>query len=677
MKEKILKAVTCLILFSLVLVVIVPAVSSNSSLDRDEHDDGDDENTSIQKFSVDVDSDLYIPYRRRYNTLKYEGWETRTVDGEEITIATEKAVVRRGSTVLVQGDTEKKVVLSPSKSNMDDLDMSEVEGGWEVDIPEDSTIGKYVLKGESERIDIFVIFDPLQTGLSEEKLKGYAYDEEGTRDEYGYIFTTGYNEYPREGHPPNLVPFGDDHEDRPSMFDFALAGAGNSSDPQESAGRLTRIVAQRNDAKPTGLFNIRDASDILFYGNESPYTKYLFDLDKEGDLTEGEVPDWLREQFEEKNTRLPENAQISRAENKIWIVVDGEKLGGIEEHGEILRIYDKPITYTDLDGDVKEVEGLTLKDAERLAVNGASIHDLESEGKSKIINGWCDEVSFALTALLRSIGIPSRVVSIHPTSEVDQDLMGHFMVEAWFEEPMYESSWEEEGEGGGWYVLDADEWNARWHTADPVFWMPVGETFSSRKNYMRVIDVLFEERWKTRDLYVFGPEDEMFPPTEKVTDAYIGAGEHEPEFGSVTKMMGRGGGDLYKLNIEKPTKISISSDQGTKPSIYVSQEGYPSIPITTQGYPFDEPSEYQGEEVILLPEESDTYYIGIYAPHNGDRQVEGDFGSYTLTVEEADEDELKGEHQRLEDEEKFTQEHMFAIVLMLVWIAAYVGKKKL
>ncbi len=676
------KKIFTLVLFTSIMISgLIPFVSASSTFEENEKGLSEDEIKLIETSEGLNHTRLYVPYRDEYRTLKYEGWETYSDENGEVTVATEKVVVRRGSVLSIRGHTDAEHRLNPSKEDMDELEVNEVEDGWEVEIPEDANIGRYdfeiVEDDWSEEIEIFVIFDPWQLDIPEEKIKGYAYDEDGTRDEYGYILTTSYNVYPQEEHPPNLAPFGDEREDRPSIFELALAGAGNSSDAQESAARLNRIVAQRNDAKPTGLFHLRDASDILFYGEESPYTRYLFDLEKrEENITEGEMPDWLRTQFEEKNVDLPEDAIISRSGDRWWVDVGEERIGEIEVHGEILRIYDGPVTHTNLDGEVKDVEGLTLDDAEKLAMNGVSIHELESQGRSKIINGWCDEVSFALVSLLRSIGIPSRVVSIHPTPEVDRDLMGHFMVEAWFEESIYETSWENDYDGG-WYVLDPDEWNARWHTAEPEFWMPVGEKISSRKNYMRTVDVLFQDRWETLALYTFGPEDKMYPETVDITDAYVDAGEHELEYGSVSKMIGRGGGDLYKINIEEPTKISVGSDAGAEARIYVSEDDYPAIPTATEGYPFEEPPEYEGEEAILLPDDSDTFYVGIYAPQNGDRTVEGNFGYYTLTVEEADEEDIMDEHQRLKDDEEMTREHLYAVVLLIVWVAAYAGKKKL
>ncbi|MEF8874814.1 MAG: transglutaminase domain-containing protein [Candidatus Thermoplasmatota archaeon] len=680
---------------------MIPFVSTASPVEGGEEGLSEREEELIS-FSQDPrDPGIYVPYKDEYRTLKYEGWETFSNNDENITAATERVVIRRGTTLSIKGYTEADHRLYPSKENMDELEVNKVDDGWNVEIFGDATIGKYtfeITEDEwSEELDIYVIYDPEEFGIPEEELKAYAYDESGTRDEYGYIFTTGRTVYPSEDYPSNLHPFGGDFEERPSIFEFALAGAGNSSDPQESAGRLNRIVAQRNDARPKFEPLIRDASDILFYGQDSPsflndnykYT-HIGTIEKvEDELLEGEMPEWLRDRLDDKlEDELSEDAVISKSMGKTWIKEEDKRSYRIEEdqveqNGEtidVLVIFDG-LTQTLLDGESKKVQGMTLEDAEKLAMNGVSIHDLESGEKSKVINGWCDEASFSLVALLRSIGIPSRIVSIHPTEEVDNDLMGHFMVEAWFEESMYDTTWENESNRGDWYVLDADEWNARFPSGmedGPDFWMPMGETFSSRKNYMRVVDLLFKGRWDTRALYAFGPEDEMRPETIDITDAYLDAGEHELEHGSVTKMIGRGGGDLYKIDIQEPTKISIESEAGAEAKIYTSEEGSPAIPTAVKGYPFDkEPSEYEGEEAILLPEDSETHYIGIYAPQNGDRTVEGNFGSYTLSVEEASEEDLKGEHQRLEDDTEMTTEHLYATVLVIIWVAAYVGKKKL
>ncbi|MFW6376141.1 MAG: hypothetical protein ACOCZJ_03165, partial [Thermoplasmatota archaeon] len=237
------------------------------------------------------DPGIYIRYQEEYRTKQYEGWKTYpdNDNDEEITIAMEKVVIRRGSTLSIGGYTDAEYEIDPSKEDMDSLDVNEKENGWEVRISKNSSIGEYrfeISEGDwEESIDIFVIFDPWQLDIPEDKRKQYAYDEKGIRDESGYIFTTQGNILPSKTHIPNLHPFGDDYDDRPSMFEFALAGAGNSSDPQNSAAKLLRIVAQMNDARPQSEPLIRDASDILFYGKESPSIHHSFhvvDLKKEG-----------------------------------------------------------------------------------------------------------------------------------------------------------------------------------------------------------------------------------------------------------------------------------------------------------------------------------------------------------------------------------------------------------
>ncbi|MBS3816047.1 MAG: transglutaminase domain-containing protein [Candidatus Thermoplasmatota archaeon] len=678
------KAFTWAIFFSLILLAVVPALSSSSTAEKSGLKDWEEEQIGSD-IGDPKDPGLYVRYDEGYKTKKYDGWETYSEDGKESIIATEKLVVRRGTKLSISGYTEAQAEVNPAKNEMSELDFASTEEGWEMDIPEDCTVGRYEFKiveedtGWSESLDIYIIFDPWTLDISERQRKGYAYNEQGTRDEYGYILTSGGERFPRDSSPPNLHPFGDDLEDRPDIFEFALAGVGNVSDTQRAAATLNRIVAQRNDARPQGHLDMRDASDLLFYGQNSPYTRYLFELEREGNVTEGDVPDWLRSQFQDKGISLPEDAQISTIENETWITVT-EKRFKIERKEQILNIYDAPVTHTDLNGDVKEVEGLTLEDARRLAVNGKSIHELEGE-RSKIINGWCDEVSFQMVSLLRSIGIPSRVTSIHPTPEVKRDLMGHYVAEAWFEDPMFKKSWEDDG-GGDWYVVDADEWNVKFPSAideNPPFWMPVGETISPRRNYLKSAEVLFQGRWETEALYAFGPEEEIPPGQIDVTDAYLDEESNPLRYGSVEKLIGRGGGDLYELKISKPTKLSLKSGPQADPNIYVSSENFPSVPVASKGYPFSYPPEsYEGDEVVLTPSgNNETYYVGIYAPQNGDRSVEGNYGSYTLTVEETDEVGETSDDSRLGGNEGLQKGHFIALTLVAVWLFSYVGKKKL
>ncbi len=645
------------------------------------------------------DPGLYIRYREEYRTKQYEGWETYTNNDEEITIAMEKVVIRRGSTLLIGGYTDAEYDIIPSKEDMDSLDVNEKENGWGIEIPKDSSIGKYrfeISEGDwEESIDIFLIFDPWQLDIPEDKRKKYAYDEEGTRDESAYIFTTRGNILPSKTHIPNLHPFGDDYDDRPSMFEFALAGAGNSSDPQNSAAKLFRIVSQRNDARPGFEPLIRDASDILFYGKESPSIHHSFhvaDLKKEGNLTEGELPEWIRKPIENKGIDLKESAEICESKNWTWIKIGEKKEFRIMEdeinNEKIIRIYKGELTQTVLEGEARDVEGLTLEDAKKLSMNGVSIHDLESKGRSKVINGWCDEVSFALVGLLRSIGIPSRVASLHPKPDVSKDLMSHYIAEAWFEESLYDTDWEGNSYEGGWHVLDADEWNVEFPSGIrglPSFNMPVGETITSRGTYLRTVEKLFEgewvkgeygKRWKTQDIYVVGSKNEDIPQPIKVSEAYVDGKEHNLRYGSVTKLLSRGGGDLYKLEINETTKLSLETPPQKEANLYVSDEEYPSIPTALKGYPFDEPDGYQGKEAVLVPDGEETFYIGIYGPENGDRTVEGNFGSYTLTVERSDEDRTS-ESGIFLGAGDISNDYYYAMILIFLWIISYVGIKRL
>lgn len=641
------------------------------------------------------DPGLYIRYREEYHTLNYEGWETYSQNESEIILALERVVVRRGTTLTIGGYTDAEADLIPAKEGMDDLSIDENENGWIVDIPEDTTIGKYDFEVSaevwSESLEIFVIYDPTRLNISEEERKAYAYDEEGDRDERAFFYTGGRSVIPRDEFLPNLHPYGDDYEERPSMYEFALAGAGSSSDIQESAARLNRIVAQRSDARPEFEPLIRDASDILFFGSESPalnHDHYIGWIEKEEEIDEGEVPDWLFTRVNQiEGVSLEDGDELQIAEDEDWMwIKDGEtKLVRVEENDQHLFLYEGGLVTTVLDEALKPVEGLTLEDAEKLAENGVSIYDLEEE-RSKVINGWCDEISFALVALLRSIGIPSRIVSLHPTPEVSEDLMEHYFVEVWIEDSMYDKSWEDSE--GDWYVMDPDEWNVRFPSGIqgfPEFHMPLGETFSSRENYIRVAEELFKgewvenqymRRWETQDLYIFGTGQD--PEPVRVTDQYLEGGEHELDYGSVSKIIGRGGGDLYRMEIDEHTKISISSEAQVEASLYVSDQDYPSIPTAITGYPFEEPPEYVGDEVVLDVTEEDTVYIGVYAPQNGDRSVEGNFGTYTLTIEEADEEELMGTEQDVLDyDETIRTEHYYSAVLMIVWALSYIAIKKL
>ncbi|MFO7793283.1 MAG: transglutaminase-like domain-containing protein [Candidatus Saliniplasma sp.] len=553
---------------------------------------------------------VYVMYDNGYRTLDYNTWDTYQEPGgtETKTIATERVVIRRGTELKIGGYKEGYAEIHPAVEGMTTLEIQEVEDGWQIQIPPDSSVGTYTFTltqdDWTDELDIFVIYDPWTLDMPEDELKAYAYDEGSVRPEKEYIFTTGHTL-----HEGTLHPFGDDRQDMLDMYEFALSAVAGSKDTRESAARIVRVVAQRGEAIPSSMANqpiIRDASQILFGSGTT--------------------------------------------------VLHGEEF---------------------------EYTGLTLEDAEVLSRNGQTIEGIDGltdEGNTMKINAWCDEVSWAKTALLRAIGIPSRVASVHPTE--DTDLMGHFMVEVWFEESLYQSDWSDSGGGDGWYVLDADQWNAEWYVAEPTFWMPAGECFSSRSNYGRMAETLYKGEYKIYKIYVPGTgEIDHRDDLIDVTQHYIGDEELLLDYGELTKLKGRGGGDYFRVELENISRLSLESSPTVEAGLYVSKMSYPVIPIAFEGYPFSSQVEsYVGDEVVLG---NGTYYISIYAPKNGSPAVEGDFGEYTLTLEETPNLTPNFEEGEIveEDDERRTDDWTFrsyaiATLLFLFWIFAYVLKKK-
>jgi len=550
---------------------------------------------------------LYVMYEDEYRTLDYNTWNTyQDPNGTDtITIATDRVVVRRGTELKIGGYKGGDAEIHPSVESMSTLEIQEVEDGWTIQVPQESSVGAYTFTltqdDWTEELDIFIVYDPWNLNMPDDERKAYAYDEGSDRPEKEYIYTTGHTL-----HEGVLHPFGDEREDMLDMYEFALRAVAGSRDTQESAARIVRVIAQRSEAVPSSMQNqpiIRDASQILFGSGMT--------------------------------------------------VLHGEEF---------------------------EYTGLTLEDAEILSENGQTIEGIDGltdEGMTKEINAWCDEVSWAKTALLRAIGIPSRVASIHPTE--DTKLMGHFMAEVWFEESLYQTDWKDNE--GGWYVLDADQWNAEWYVEEPTFWMPGGECFSSRSNYGKISRVLFMGDYEYNNVYVSGTNDvENRDDFIDVTEYYVDDGHFELDYGTVTKLNGRGGGDFFKVEIDDISRLSLKSSPSFNGGLYVSREDYPAIPIAKEGYPFASPVEsYVGEEVVL---DEGTYYISIYAPKNGNPAVEGDFGEYTLNLEESPELTPDFEEEKIvEDDEVRTDEwtimdYAIGLTLVLLWGVAYIIKKK-
>ncbi len=534
------------------------------------------------------DPGLYCIYKKSYKTRDYNSWHRYSDQNGTFRIALNRTVVRRGTELEFNGLKGAKTSIKAAKDELDELEIK--DEGWTVRIPQDNTVGKYTFTASkndwSRSIEIFVVFDPYGMEISSKNRRAYCYDENGERDEKGYIYTKSGNL-----HKGELYPFGDNLTVYPDLYEFALAGVGKETDTRRAAVKLVRIVAQRNTALPREPPQLRDPRHILFY-------------------------------------------------------------------------------------DQGKIEGLTLKDASKLARNGVNIDDLASEGSSKTMNNWCDECAFALTGLLRSIGIPSRILSIHPTESTQ--LMGHYISEAWFDRPLLEASYIENK--GDWFALDADEWNAEWYTAEPTFWMPMGECYASRSNYGFTAEHLFRVNYEYRiaHFYVLGRE-EKDPSLVDVTSAYKGHDMIELQYGNLTKFKSRGGGDFYKVVVENGSRLSLTTSGPTKSRIYINEKDYPALKISYQGYPPKSPNKnLTGKEVYLDP---GTYYVAVFAPEDGDNSIEGNYGSYTLSLEKASPPEDSENGDKTEETkrgwEKHPIEYSLGCVLVVLWVAAFMGKKRL
>lgn len=526
---------------------------------------------SINYLEDENDLGLYIPYDDSYQTRNYEGWEEYELkdSNETITIARDSVVARLGTSLKISAPDGTELDITPSNEEMISLEeYVSYDDVITIEIPSDGTVGRYTIKGDwdtgDSTIDMFIIHDPWELSISDDERRAYVYDEDSVREEQTYIFSTdGLLQEAR------LDLYEKGNQGMPSMYEFSLEAVSGTTDPQEAAVRLARVVAQRAEAVPTPLTEYqpveRYASGILF----------------------------------------------------------GE--GTMNYHGEEL-----------------EYTGLELEDAPVLASNDRTLDSIQNpkeHDRTKLINAWCDETSIALTALLRSVGIPSRIVSLHPRPEHidDSEMMGHFTVEVWFENSMYEKSWTTDR--GDWYVIDADDWNAEWYVAKPTFWSFIGESYSSRANYGAVAELFFRDNpsydYEINHYFILGTGFEKEPVAQDIVDvtSHYKGPVPNMRYGSVEKYIGRGGGDLYTLEIDESSRLTLESSGGTNPSLYVSDSEFPALSITYKGYPPDIPDDGLTDNEIVLPE--GTYYLGVYAPREGDKTIEGNYGRYTLSLEKA------------------------------------------
>ncbi len=526
---------------------------------------------SINDFEDENDLGLYIPYDDSYHTRNYEGWEEYELkdSNETITIARESVVSRLGTSLKISAPNGTELDITPSNEEMISLE--------EYVSYDDVITIEIPSDGTIGRYTIEGDWDGGYTSMEmfviHDPWELSISDDE--RRAYVYDEDSVREEqtyiFSTDGllQEARLDLYEKGNQGMPSMYEFSLEAISGTNDPQQAAVKLARIVAQRAEAVPTPLTEYQ------------PQERYASDI------------------------------------------LFGE--GAMNYHGEEL-----------------EYTGLDLEDAAILASNDQtldSIQNPEEHDRTKLINAWCDETSIALTALLRSVGIPSRTVSLHPRREhiEDSEMMGHFAVEVWFEDSMYDKSWG--NDNGDWYVVDADEWNAEWYVAEKTYWSFIGESYSSRSVYGTIAELYFRDNpyydYEIEHYFILGTGFEKEPEAQDIVDVTSHYKESIPNmrYGTVEKYIGRGGGDLYTLEIDETSRISLESSGGTNPSLYVSDSEFPALSITYKGYPPDIPDDGLTDDEIVLSE--GTYYIGVYAPQEGDKSIDGNYGRYTLSLEKA------------------------------------------
>lgn len=543
---------------ALVLSLFLPSAmilsSPRAAASVDSDGDGLSDDVEIDLLGTDhndwTSPGPHVIYDDSFKTLDYACWQTYSNGTESITLAAGDVVVRRG--------------ISFELHLPEGADVSIDDGGKEtppsisgdyprsVDVGADATVGIYpitiTMDGQSAELRLFVIFDPWASGIQDNYLRTYAYDESSHMDEQDVIWPTLSS--PRIS---QLRPFDGADAGNPSVYELALTLIDGSSEDIDAVFKIYRLSSQRNEADLTSetSFVYQDIRDILFTDNDT-------------------------------------------------------------------------------------VEPVTLSDAASVGQNGVSLNSLgQDPARTKTINGWCMEATMTVISLCRAVGIPARAVTMYSL----EGLMGHYVPEVWLTDPppLYDSSLNPIPDVN-WYVFDADEWLYPvdfWAPAEPVLYAQSGNNIVPRHMYDPVFNQLMKDHYHMDQFYCIGPSWDTSNPIN-LRSVYKNDYEFRLPEGSHRYPMGHGLGYFFYVNNTEPGKqIRLETDDGIDAVLLVSRESNPGHDMFYTGYPITDDENTTKDNTFVM-KETGIYYISVFPSHEYTDSSRGNYGYFTIHVEDSD-----------------------------------------
>jgi hypothetical protein len=196
---------------------------NNPDSDGDNLSDGEEQLYDTNPLDWE-DPGLYVKYRDDYQTRKYYAWQQHgnkfiTHNSSSRGSVFRDIIVRRGTTLFVNGPSGATLTITKSKSSLTTLSVIENScgGGWTIPIPSNATAGTYTLRAQkdnwtSNAFTLHVIFE--LNAPSQVDIDVLSYNERDAnhssykKDEIAIYFDTSYEPYNVNYDPNNHSIYG-------------------------------------------------------------------------------------------------------------------------------------------------------------------------------------------------------------------------------------------------------------------------------------------------------------------------------------------------------------------------------------------------------------------------------------------------------------------------------------